>query len=181
MFLRTRPTDGAVLGFLASQQSQPSSYSEIGASRLVAPDGYDVDHNRIRLDEGRETFAKAVAALRHWKMFEMGWVEVAPKDVPIAERSCVAILVRHFGLWSLNASRIVYVIEDHGAPERFGFAYGTLLGTSSRVKKGSAWNIMRMITRSGTTCSPFPGRDMCSRDSDIRLAAGCKNDSSEIR
>ena len=58
----------------------------------------------------------------------MGWIEIAPKDAPIAEGSCVAIIVRHFGFWSLNASRIVYVIEKHGALERFGFAYGTLPG-----------------------------------------------------
>jgi uncharacterized protein (UPF0548 family) len=59
-------------------------------------------------------------------MFEMDWIEIAPRDAPIAEGSCVAIIVRHFGFWSLNASRIVYVIEEHGALERFGFAYGTL-------------------------------------------------------
>ena len=26
----------------------------------------------------------------------------------------------------MNACRIVYVMEDHGSPERYGFAYGTL-------------------------------------------------------
>ena len=30
------------------------------------------------------------------------------------------------GLWSLNASRIVYVVDDPGPIHRFGFAYGTL-------------------------------------------------------
>ena len=128
MFLGTRPDDEAVRDFLAGQQSQPFSYREIGASRLVVPDGYYVDHNRIKIGEGQETYAKAVQALKHWKMFEMDWVEIAPKDAPIVEGSCVAIIVRHFGFWSLNVSRIVYVIEEHGAPERFGFAYGTLPG-----------------------------------------------------
>jgi len=128
MFLVKRPTNEAVRGFLAGQQSQPFSYPEIGASRLVVPDGYNVDHHRLKLGEGRETFAKAVEALKHWKMFEMDWIEIAPGDAPIMEGSCVAITVRHFGFRSLNVSRIVYVIEEHGAPERFGFAYGTLPG-----------------------------------------------------
>lgn len=128
MFLRKKPDNEAVLGFLVSQKSQPFSYPEIGASRLAAPAGYKIDHNRIRIGDGLETFAKAVEAFKHWKMFEMEWIEIAPKDAPIAEGSCVAIIVRHFGSWSLNASRIVYVIEEHGAPEIFGFAYGTLPG-----------------------------------------------------
>jgi uncharacterized protein (UPF0548 family) len=128
MFLVKRPDEKVVPSFLAGQQSQLFSYPEIGASRLVAPDGYKVDHNRIKLGEGPETFARAVEAFKHWKMFEMDWIEIAPKNVPIVEGSCVAIIVRHFGFWSLNASRIVYVIEEHGMLERFGFAYGTLPG-----------------------------------------------------
>jgi len=37
----------------------------------------------------------------------------------------VAILIRHFGFYSLNAAQIVYVIDE---PQQFGFAYayGTL-------------------------------------------------------
>lgn len=128
MFCGKRPDNEAVLGFLASQQSQPFSYPEVGASREVAPDGYNLDQNRVRLGDGPETLAKAIEALKRWKMFEMDWLDIVPNDAPIAEGSCVAIIVRHFGFWSLNASRIVYVIEEHGAPERFGFAYGTLPG-----------------------------------------------------
>lgn len=128
MFLGKRPDNSTILVFLAGQQSLPFSYPEVGASRLAPPAGYSVDHNRIRLGDGPETFSKAVDALRHWKMFELGWVRIAPSGAPITEGSCVAILVRHFGFWSLNASRIVYVIEEHGPPKRFGFAYGTLPG-----------------------------------------------------
>src|SRR5260370_36844079 len=128
MFLAKRPTSEAVGSFLAGQKSQPFSYPEIGAWRLVVPDRYNIDHNRLKAGEGRETVAKGVEALKHWKMFEMDWIEIAPGDAPIMRGSCVAITVRHFGFWSLNASRIVYVIDEHGAPERFGFAYGTLPG-----------------------------------------------------
>jgi uncharacterized protein (UPF0548 family) len=38
----------------------------------------------------------------------------------------VAVIARLFGLWWLNACRIVYVVDEEGAVQRFGFAYGTL-------------------------------------------------------
>jgi uncharacterized protein (UPF0548 family) len=39
----------------------------------------------------------------------------------------VGVLGRHFGLWSLNACRIVYVIEEEASLlKRYGFAFGTL-------------------------------------------------------
>ena len=36
------------------------------------------------------------------------------------------VLGRHFGVWSLNACRIVYVIEKASLLRRYGFAFGTL-------------------------------------------------------
>jgi uncharacterized protein (UPF0548 family) len=132
MFCGKKPDDAAILRFLAAEQGRPFSYPEVGASRLVSPSGYNIDHNRIMLGEGHATFAKAVEALKRWKMFKMDWVEIVPKEVPITEGSCVAIIVRHFGFWSLNASRIVYVIDEQGPLERFGFAYGTLPGHVER-------------------------------------------------
>lgn len=39
----------------------------------------------------------------------------------------IAVVVRHLGFWSLNAGRIIYVIdEERGDMSRSGFAYGTL-------------------------------------------------------
>ena len=40
----------------------------------------------------------------------------------------MAILARSLGLWWLNACRIVYVVDEPGPVQRFGFAYGTLPG-----------------------------------------------------
>ena len=126
MFLIQRPDERAISRFLDSQRGLPFTYREVGASRGTAPAGYNVDHNRVRLGHGPETFTKAVDAVRRWKMFEMSWIKVVPAEAAIAEGSCVAIVVRHFGFWSLNASRIVYVVDE--IPKRFGFAYGTLPG-----------------------------------------------------
>lgn len=53
----------------------------------------------------------------------MPWVHLCWHNAPIQAGTTVGILVSHFGFWSLNAARIVYVIDE---PMRFGFAYGTL-------------------------------------------------------
>ena len=46
----------------------------------------------------------------------------------------MGVLGRHFGLWSLNACRIVYVIEEKEASllKRYGFAFGMLPGHVER-------------------------------------------------
>jgi uncharacterized protein (UPF0548 family) len=59
-------------------------------------------------------------------MFEMPWTSLCWQDTPMEAGAAVAVLVSHCGFWSLNACRIVYVLEEHGAVEKYGFAYGTL-------------------------------------------------------
>jgi len=56
----------------------------------------------------------------------LGWLEAGPEGTPIQTNAMVAILARTFGIWWLNACRIVLVIEEVGTVSRFGFAYGTL-------------------------------------------------------
>ena len=126
MFYLKKPREEFVRAFLAGQTGCAFSYAEVGASRGEAPRGYTVDHNRIQLGNGRECFERAVRAVREWKMFDMPWVQLCWPDTPIRERATVGVLISHFGFWSLNACRIAYVMEEHGARERFGFAYGTL-------------------------------------------------------
>lgn len=128
MFLFGEPSEGRISEFLRLQRDLPFSYADAGASRGgEAPAGYAVDHNRARLGEGEETFDRAVAALRAWKMFDVGWVRVFPSDAPIEAGTTVAVVGRHHGLFSLNACRIVYSFdEDDGEVRRRGFAYGTL-------------------------------------------------------
>ena len=38
----------------------------------------------------------------------------------------MAVIARLLGLWSINACRIVYVIDEEGPVKRFSLAYGTL-------------------------------------------------------
>lgn len=128
MFLLREPSTSAIESFLAAQRQQPLSYPEVGASRGQAPAGYNVDHNRVRLGSGEETFASALSALRSWQMFDLGWCRLYPRGAPAEVGTTVAVLVRHYGFWSLNACRVVYLLDEQGAPRRRGFAYGTLAG-----------------------------------------------------
>jgi uncharacterized protein (UPF0548 family) len=125
----TRPSALRIAAFLAAQENAPFSYAEVGATRGVPPPHYTVDHNRIRLGFGIEVFERATAALRRWRMLSLGWATVHPPETAIVAGRTVAVIARHYGFWSLNACRIVYVVDEAGEMDgvrRFGFAYGTL-------------------------------------------------------
>ena len=126
MFFLWKPSQDLIRSFVSAQKNQPFSYAEVGHSRKGAPSGYSSDHNRILLGNGRDVFDRAKASVKQWKMFDMPWIDLCWPDTPIEEGATVAVLVSHFGFWSLNACRIVYVLEEHGAVEKYGFAYGTL-------------------------------------------------------
>ena len=123
MFRISAPTERDVNEFIAGQRNLPFTYSEVGATNTTPPAGYNVDHNRIRLGEGEAAYQRAVEALKQWRQFDLGWVTIVPRGVEVKAGSTVAIKARAFGTWSLNACRVVYVIDES---RRFGFAYGTL-------------------------------------------------------
>jgi len=126
MFLLRQPTEETVRQFIAAEQTRPFSYSEVGATQTKAPDGYTVDHNRIKLGQGQNTYQRALEALRGWKHFDLGWVTIVPRNTPIEVGRVVAVQAQTFGFWSLSACRIVYVIDELEPVKRYGFAYGTL-------------------------------------------------------
>jgi len=127
MFLLRKPNENTVRRFITKQKSTQFSYSDRGLSRSgIAPHGYVLDHNRVQLGTGPETFRRARRAIQEWKMFAMPWLQLCWPDAPISANTNVAILISHFGFWSLNAARVVYLVEDHGSCEKYGFAYGTL-------------------------------------------------------
>lgn len=131
MFTLTEPSDEDIRSFVATQSQLPFSYAEVGATRFdpdqsAAPRGYKLDHNRIELGRGPEVFQRAVAALRQWRQFDLGWVTLVPRGVKLEKGATVAVKTRTGGLWSLSAARVVYVVDEEGPIKRFGFAYGTL-------------------------------------------------------
>ena len=90
-------------------------------------------------------------------MFGMSWVTLTHSDTPIVVGRNVAIMIEHFGFYSLNAARIVYVINDK---DRFGFAYGTLkehgeigeerFSVEFDEEKGEVWYDIYAFSRPGS-------------------------------
>jgi uncharacterized protein (UPF0548 family) len=126
MLCASRPLRNSIDAFISAQQNQNFSYEEVGSSRREAPNGYTADHNRIQLGQGGDSFERAKRAIQQWKMFEMAWLNLCWPDTPIVPGVNVAVVVSHLGFWSMNACRIVYVVEEHGSAKKYGFAYGTL-------------------------------------------------------
>src|SRR5579863_9844582 len=125
MYCFSKPGREAIAAFLVAQRDQKFSYDEVGCSQQETPKGYIADHNRIKLGRGADTFERAKLAVRQWKMFDMPWIQLCWADTPIEPGTTVGVLVSHLGFWSLNAARIVYLIEERGSSEKYGFAYGT--------------------------------------------------------
>jgi uncharacterized protein (UPF0548 family) len=126
LFILTAPTKDEIRRFISQQKDSAFSYFDVGASATVAPKDYNVDHNRIELGRGEIAWQQAAAAIRGWRMFSIPWVSLHWPSAPIQVGTDVAVLVRHLRFYSLNACRIVYVVNEDGPTKRFGFAYGTL-------------------------------------------------------
>jgi uncharacterized protein (UPF0548 family) len=124
MFLARRPARHAIVRFLRESQDLPLSYGPVGiASR--EPGTGRLDEQIVRIGHGRADFDRARAALMAWEQFHLGWVETFPRRAPAEPGTVVAVLIHHFGFWSLNGARVLYYAPDAGET-RFGFAYGTL-------------------------------------------------------
>jgi uncharacterized protein (UPF0548 family) len=123
MFRLTRPNEAEITAFRRAQGSHDLSYATPGMTDAPPRSGFTADHARIELGRGPAAWDRARAAIRAWRMFDVAWVELFDAQAPIEPGTTVAVLVRVMGLWSLNATRVVGVIDER---DRFGFAYGTL-------------------------------------------------------
>jgi len=123
MYFLSRPDHSRIREFIAQSSSEEFTYVDVGGTKQDPPMGWLVDHNRVLIGGSGSDWTKAREAIRTWKMFELGWVELCWPDTPIETGLNVAVLVNQLGFFSLNAARIVYTIDQ---PDRFGFAYGTL-------------------------------------------------------
>lgn len=121
-----KPTVEKIERFLADQSVHDFTYAAVGATAGSLPSGYVVDHTRIQLGEGEQVYLAAKAALRRWDQFRLDWLEASPSDTPIEKGRVIAVVARVFGLWWINASRIISVVDEDDRVSRFGFAYGTL-------------------------------------------------------
>jgi uncharacterized protein (UPF0548 family) len=127
-----KPSLETIEQFLAQQAALPLTYEAVGATSGQPPAGYVVDRTRVRLGAGDATFAKVQAAMRHWRQFDLGWVEALPLGTPLDVGRVVAVRAKAGGVWTVHPARIVYVVDRDeracGGSRQFGFAYGTLPG-----------------------------------------------------
>ena len=84
--------------------------------------GFAHDQSRTSIGRGEDAFEAAKREFEQWAMFDLGWVWVVNPAASIATGQVVAVDVCTFGLWSLNLSRIVDVLDTGGL---FGFIYAT--------------------------------------------------------
>ena len=136
MFFLRRPTDQQVLTLLAARESVPFSYSDVGGTRLSPPAGWRINHMRQFIGTGKAAYEKAVWALFSWQLLAIDGLQVFPCKTPLQPNTDVAILSRHFGIWSADFCRVIYVLRDQpeksGEILRSGFGYGTLPGHAVR-------------------------------------------------
>lgn len=125
MFLTRRPSPDQIKEFINRSKALPLSYDPVGIAR-ESPRGFKVDEVRAVIGHGQAAFETAKAALREWRHFDLGWVELHPQAAPVEVGTVVAVLVRHLGFWSLNGCRVLYLLDDAENENSFGFAYGTL-------------------------------------------------------
>lgn len=124
MFLARRPSREAIERFVSDSRELPLSYDQIGIVNTETP-GRELDQAIVTIGHGKGDFERARDALVAWKHFDIGWVEAFPPHAPVAAGTVVAVLIRHFGFWSLNGCRVLYTVGSRD-DIRFGFAYGTL-------------------------------------------------------
>jgi len=123
-----RPSASSVVRFLIDSSALSLSEEVRAMERGERSPGLVEDHNRVKLGSGAITFDRARNAIRTWRMFEMPWLSVAPKDAPILVGTTVVIWAKTFGAWTLNPARIIACVDEPGPVERFGFTYASLPG-----------------------------------------------------
>jgi uncharacterized protein (UPF0548 family) len=125
MFLARRPSLATIDRFLGESETLPLSYGPIG---IVRDENAcrNLDEATVAIGHGEADFTRARAALMAWHQFDIGWVETFPRHAPVAVGTVVAVLICHFGFWSLNGCRVLYHLDRSDDVARFGFGYGTL-------------------------------------------------------
>ena len=111
MFLTHRPTVLEIEEFLTQSRDLPLSYQPVGLVNQPSK-GFKLDTAAEVIGQGQDAFARARQALRAWRQFELGWVELFPPAPPNEVGTVVAVLIRHQVLWSFKGCRVVYTLDD---------------------------------------------------------------------
>jgi uncharacterized protein (UPF0548 family) len=123
MFLLRRPSRLVIDRFLERSRDVPLSYGPVGL--VLSGECRSLDEASVVIGHGRRDFERAKTALMEWRQFDLGWVELWPRQSPTAVGTVVAVLIKHLGFWSLNGCKVAYHVDANGS-SAFGYAYGTL-------------------------------------------------------
>ena len=134
MFRLLRPSHEEKQKLLASAREAPvSSPALLTIAEGVlgdAPHGFSHDSSRSALGQGLLAFKTARDAFLRWQQFDLGWVRVVDASVAILPGQLVGVEAHTAGLWTVNLSRIMEVVDSATC---FGFLYAT---TALHVEQG---------------------------------------------
>ncbi len=150
MFSLRKPSSEAIHRFLSDQKNRDFTYSAVGGTSGTPPAGFVVDHTRIQLAKGQSTFDAARMAIKRWEHFQLGWVETSSTDIPIERRQVVGVMARAFGVWVLNACRIVTVIDETVMSVAMASFTAPCLAMSNPVKSDFRLNRIKVMIPCGT-------------------------------
>src|SRR5262245_25031093 len=107
MFLLRRPSPADINRFIDRSREWTMSYGTTGITRQPLY-GYSYDEQVVPIGRGDDDFERARASLERWKHFDIGWVQLFPAAASVENGTTIAVLIEHFGFWSLNGARVLY-------------------------------------------------------------------------
>lgn len=120
------PDPAAIEAVRRAGSHAPLSYEDVGATRGELPEDWETDAGSVVLGHGRTVFDRGALAVREWRMFDLPWIRMPRRKVPVVGDT-VAFASRQLGGWAIHSCRVVYLLDESTGPVwRSGFAYGTL-------------------------------------------------------
>jgi uncharacterized protein (UPF0548 family) len=109
------------------------TYSEVGFTECdnTIPKGYSKNHYLKFLGVGKDIFNIGKSAVSKGKMYQLKSLElhICNEVVELEQGTVMAVVARHFGIWSINPIRVVYIVDrTYNDYAVFSLAVGTLGG-----------------------------------------------------
>jgi uncharacterized protein (UPF0548 family) len=123
-----RPSPSWLEARLAVASAAPVSYDHVG-STLREDTGRSVHRETLELGASSAAFERAKDGLRAWVCHRGIGAFVHPGDAPIEVGSTLLVVLRVGPVSIVVPDRVVAVVDEG---DRFGFAYGTLVGHQER-------------------------------------------------
>lgn len=137
MFFFSKPGRNKIQNILIEASVSAFTYNEVGStfSEDNVPDGYSVNRYRRLLGLGKRIFDNATKAVSCCAMYNLPLTElhlIRDSDKP-EQGSVMAVVARHYRLWTVNPVRIVYKGERYDNEDQlYCLAVGTLAGHVAR-------------------------------------------------